>query len=103
MAVALLTLAISGCTYVSSAQGGNTAQTNEAWFTENTGLPGLAFSTRVFYCPPMGSGGAATCTEAEYVENAPAAAGGAAPAPAPAPSPAPAPAPTPAPDEGGGE
>jgi len=112
LAVALIVLAVaSGCTYVNSAQGGNTVQTNEAWFTEYTGLgpQGLIFSTRVYYCPPMCSGGASTCMEAEMIDNAPAAAPGGAGAPPPAggppaggPPPAAPPPPPPA-GEGGGE
>jgi len=90
---AVLALAAGGCTFVASAQGGNTAKTNEAWFVETVGLPGLVFAVHVYYCPPLGSGGAATCQEAEMVENAqPAAGGGATPAPSPTPPPPPAPA-----------
>jgi len=83
-----LVVAATGCTHVRSAQGGNTSMTNEAWFTETTGLgPLLPFSTRVYYCPAPGSGGAATCIEAEMVEEAqPAPPAAAAPAPAPAPA-----------------
>ena len=89
-AVLGLFLATTGCTYVVSAQGGNTSKTNGAWFTEITGLGRfLPFSTRVYYCPPMGTGGASTCMEAEMIEGAqpaaPAAGGAAEPAPEPAP------------------
>lgn len=92
LVAAVLSLALAvGCTHVASAQGGNTAQTNDAWFTEVTALPlgpppGIALSTRVYYCPPA-TGGAATCMEAEMIENASAGSGGgAAAAPAPAPA-----------------
>jgi hypothetical protein len=79
--------------------GGNTGQTNEAWFTEATtlGPNGLPLSTRVYYCAPA-TGGAATCMQADMIEGGAAGApagGGAAPAPAPAPAPMP--------DEGGEE
>ncbi len=87
--VLALALAV-GCTHVVSAKGGNTAMANDAWFTEITALPlgpppGLALSTRVYYCPPT-TGGAATCMEAEMIENASAGSGGAAAAPAAAPA-----------------
>jgi hypothetical protein len=95
-AVASLALAV-GCTHVFTAQGGNTSHTNDAWFSEITTIPlgpppGLILSSRVYYCPPT-SGGAATCQEAEMIENANPGTGGggggeAAPAPAPAPAPA---------------
>mgnify|MGYP003572184700 FL=1 len=91
--VAILALAVAaGCVSVVSAQGGNTAQTNEAWFTEATtlGPRGLPLSTRVYYCAPA-SGGAATCMEAEMIENASAGApeGGAPPAAEPEVAPEP--------------
>lgn len=86
-AVFSLLLAVASCTSVTSAAGGNTARTNDAWFTEITGLGSfIPFSSRVYYCPPT-SGGAATCMEAEMIENAnpgPQSGGTAAPAPAPA-------------------
>ncbi len=89
--VVAVVLGFAGCTYVNSAAGGNTAQTNGTWFTEVTGLgPFLPFSARVYYCPPPGGGGAATCTEAEMVEGgATAPAGGMAAPAAPTPPPAP--------------
>lgn len=69
-AVLGLALAATGCTHVRSAMGGESVMANDAWFTETTGLgPFLPFSSRVYYCPPMGSGGASTCMEAEMIES----------------------------------
>lgn len=69
-AVLGLALTATGCTHVRSAMGGDSAMANDAWFTETTGLgPFLTFSTRVYYCPPMGTGGASTCMEAEMIES----------------------------------
>jgi hypothetical protein len=106
IAVAVLSLAaVAGCSFIGSAQGGNTSMTNEAWFAEHIGLgPMLIFSSHVYYCPPMGSGGASTCMEAEMIENAPAAAAGAPAAPAPPPTAPPPPPPAGGPEGGeGGE
>jgi hypothetical protein len=83
LSAAILALFVAvGCTGVSSALGGNTSMTGDAWFTEVTGMPsmvpgmpGMAFSTRIYYCPAP-SGGPATCVEAEYVEAGGEASGG---------------------------
>ena len=99
-AVLAISFATTGCTFVANGQGGNTAKTNEAWFVETVGLPMLVFAVHVYYCPPMGSGGAATCTEAEMVENAQPAAGGGTTAPTPPPPTTPPPPPA---GGGGGE
>jgi hypothetical protein len=101
--LALAVLAISfaaGCTFVNSGAGGNTAKANDAWFVDNVGLGMLTFAVHVYYCPPMGSGGAAQCTEAEMVENAQPAAGGGTTAPTPPPPTNPPPPPA---GGGGGE
>ena len=100
--LALAVLAVSfaaGCTFVNSGQGGNTAKTNEAWFVESTIVLGIPVAIHVFYCPPMGSGGAATCTEAEMIDNAQPASGGGSPAPTTPPPTTP----PPPPAGGGGE
>lgn len=90
VAVVLALAFAVGCTHVASAKGGNTGMANDAWFTEVTALPmgpppGLALSTRVYYCPPT-TGGAATCMEAEMIENASAGSGGTAATPTAAPA-----------------
>ena len=71
-----LCLSATGCSFVTSAMGENSAQSNGAWWVEGTGLNRfLLFSSKVYYCPPA-SGGAATCMEAEMIESASAGAGG---------------------------
>ncbi len=83
LAAALVALFVAvGCTGVSSAVGPNSSMTGDAWFSEVTGMPsmvpgmpGMAFSTRIYYCPAP-SGGPATCVEAEYVEAGGEATGG---------------------------
>ena len=84
---AVLSLAVAvGCTHVTGASGGNTGMVNDAWFTDVTTIPlpmaPLIISARVYYCPAA-SGGAATCMEAEMIENAnPGSGGGGEAAPA---------------------
>jgi hypothetical protein len=89
-AVLGLALTTTGCTHIRSAAGGNSTMANDAWFTQTTGLgPFLVLSSKVYYCPPMGSGGASTCMEAEMIESGQPAApagGGMSEAPPPAPA-----------------
>lgn len=48
---------LGGCSFVSSAQGGDSGLTGEAWYVR-TGFFG---NTKVFYCPPDST----TCYRAE--------------------------------------
>jgi hypothetical protein len=60
---------LGGCVSVVSSMPVATNMTGEAWFTETTGIPGLPFSTRVYYCPAPTAPGPAKCTEASYVSK----------------------------------
>ena len=68
-ALGLMASFSSGCAAITSAMGGNTGETGEAWYVKTTGLFGLAFSSKVFYCPAPASG-PAQCKEAKLVEQA---------------------------------
>ncbi|MFH1132850.1 MAG: hypothetical protein V1754_16065 [Pseudomonadota bacterium] len=69
VAVFVLVLSASACSFVTSATGGNTGMSNDVWFAEGTGLNQMfVWSSKVYYCPPM-AGGAATCTEAKMLEE----------------------------------
>lgn len=71
IAAAVLSLALAGgCTHVITASGGNSTSSNDNWFTEITGFPlMLIWDARVYYCPAT-TGGAATCIEAEMIDEA---------------------------------
>ncbi|MBP6608779.1 MAG: hypothetical protein KA258_04285 [Deltaproteobacteria bacterium] len=62
-------LSASGCASIGSAMGGNTAMTGEAWYVKTTGMGGLIFSSKVFYCPQPNTAGPAQCKEAKMVEG----------------------------------
>jgi hypothetical protein len=53
---ALGLVASSGCAAITSAQGGNTGETGEAWYVKAKGFNGFIFSAKVFYCPAPASG-----------------------------------------------
>ena len=61
--------ALSGCANIGSAMGGNTGQTGEAWYVKTTGMGGLIFSSKVFYCQQPNTAGPAQCKEAKMVEG----------------------------------
>ncbi len=63
-----LLLPAFGCASVGSAMGGNTAMTGEAWYVKLTGMGGMVFSSKVFYCPQPNTAGPAQCKEAKMVE-----------------------------------
>ena len=64
-----LFMSLSGCANIGSAMGGNTGQTGEAWYVKTTGMGGLIFSSKVFYCPQPNTAGPAQCKEAKMVEG----------------------------------
>lgn len=68
-ALGLLASFSTGCAAITSAQGGNTGETGEAWYVKTTQFYGLALSSKVFYCPAPASG-PAQCKEAKMVEQA---------------------------------
>ena len=43
--------------------------TGEAWYVKTTGMGGLIFSSKVFYCPQPNTAGPAQCKEAKMVEG----------------------------------
>ncbi len=45
--VAVVSLLLPGCSFVTSAQGGNSTMTGEAWYAR-TGFFG---GTKIYYCP----------------------------------------------------
>jgi hypothetical protein len=57
----------SGCLAVTSSQVGATTVTGEAWYVQGKGFFGMMLSSNVFYCPPVTTPGAATCTQAKMV------------------------------------
>lgn len=69
IALGLLAGFASGCATITSAQGGNTGETGEAWYVNSKGFNGLVISSKVFYCPAPASG-PAQCKEAKMVEQA---------------------------------
>ncbi|MBL8635288.1 MAG: hypothetical protein JNM40_18830 [Myxococcales bacterium] len=64
-----LFMSLSGCANIGSAMGGNTAMTGEAWYVKTTGMGGLIFSSKVFYCPQPNTAGPAQCKEAKMIEG----------------------------------
>lgn len=56
----------AGCVMVTSSIPSSTAVTGEAWYTQATGMFGMGWSPKVFYCPAPSSG-PATCKEAKMV------------------------------------
>jgi hypothetical protein len=72
MNAALLTIGVaiglssSGCVMVTSSIPSSTAVTGEAWYTQLTGMFGMGWNPKVFYCPAPSSG-PATCKEAKMV------------------------------------
>ena len=63
-----LVASFSGCAAITSAQGGNTSETGEAWYVKAKGFNGFTISAKVFYCPAPASG-PAQCKEAKMVEQ----------------------------------
>lgn len=55
-------MAVTGCSSISSGQPGMTPATGEAWYTKDTGIGLLIFSSNVYYCPKEGE----KCTKAEW-------------------------------------
>ena len=66
-ALSLFALSSGGCAAVISSNPGSTAATGDAWYTTTVGLPFLAFSTHVYYCPRPAAPGPVVCKEAQYV------------------------------------
>lgn len=62
-AMFLATVLFTGCTNVVSSLPTSTAVNGDAWYTTKK-----MFKSKVYYCPAPSSG-AATCTEAKYVEQ----------------------------------
>ncbi len=57
LALAILLLPfLTGCSFVTSAQGGTDQMTGEAWYVRT----GLFSNARIYYCPPGGT----TCYKA---------------------------------------
>ncbi len=69
ISLALLAAVSGGCAAVTSAMGGNTNETGEAWWVKSTGMGPLIFYSKVFYCPAPANG-PAQCKEAKMVEGA---------------------------------
>lgn len=67
--LAISLLSLNACATVLSSAPTTQSANGDAWYTEVTGFAGLAFSSRVYYCPAPESG-PATCKEAKYVEQA---------------------------------
>jgi len=65
-----LFMSLSGCASIGSAMGGSTSMTGEAWYVKTTGMGGMIFSSKVFYCPQPNTAGPAQCKEAKMVEGA---------------------------------
>jgi hypothetical protein len=59
---------LAGCTAVTSAQGGLTPATGEAWYTKDKYIPfvGLVYDSSVYYCKKDSD----QCQKAEYEEGA---------------------------------
>jgi hypothetical protein len=68
LAVVAAALSTGGCAAVVSANGPNTAMAGDAWYTTGVGLPGMPFTTHIYYCPNPQGPGPVTCKEAKYVE-----------------------------------
>jgi hypothetical protein len=58
--VAAVAVVLPGCSFVTSAQGGDSTTTGEAWYAR-TGF----FGTKIFYCPP----GQYVCYKANFRMN----------------------------------
>ena len=58
---ALVAVAASGCSFVSSATPGMQNATGEAWYVRTHTFLGMPTGTTVYYCPPQGN----VCTEAQ--------------------------------------
>ena len=67
--MALAVMSLSACSAVLSSTPTTPSVNGDAWYTEVTGFFGMAFSSRVYYCPAP-TDGAAVCKEAKYVEQA---------------------------------
>jgi hypothetical protein len=59
---------LAGCTAVTSAQGGLTPATGEAWYTKDKYIPfvGLVYDSSVYYCKKDSD----KCQKAEYEDAA---------------------------------
>lgn len=56
---------LAGCSNVTSAQPGMTPATGEAWYSKDTGIGMLIFSSKIFYCKKDSD----KCQQAEYEEG----------------------------------
>lgn len=57
---------LSGCGTVTSGMPGMTPATGEAWYSKDTALLGLVFSSKIYHCP---SASPDKCKQAEFVEG----------------------------------
>lgn len=58
--------ALSGCANVTSGMPGSTAATGEAWYSKDTGIGGLIFSSKIYWCSKDSPD---KCQKAEFVEG----------------------------------
>ena len=58
-----------GLGFLLSASGCASIGSGEAWYVKTTGMGGLIFSSKVFYCPQPNTAGPAQCKEAKMVEG----------------------------------
>ncbi|MCS6911691.1 MAG: hypothetical protein RMK29_01915 [Myxococcales bacterium] len=66
--VLALSLLAGGCAAVTSAIGGNTSDTGEAWYVKSTTIGPLVVSSKIFYCPAPANG-PAQCREAKLINQ----------------------------------
>jgi hypothetical protein len=57
--------ALSGCSNVTSGMPGMTPATGEAWYSKDTGIGMLIFSSAIYYCKKDSD----KCQKAEYEEG----------------------------------
>lgn len=58
--------ALSGCSNVTSGMPGMTPATGEAWYSKDSGIGMLIFSSKIYYCS---SATPDKCVQAEMVEG----------------------------------
>jgi hypothetical protein len=58
--------ALSGCASVTSGMPASTAVTGEAWYSKDTGIGGLIFSSKIYWCSKDTPD---KCKQAEFVEG----------------------------------
>ncbi|MEZ4300877.1 MAG: hypothetical protein R3B70_38440 [Polyangiaceae bacterium] len=58
--------ALSGCSNVTSGMPGMTPATGEAWYSKDSGIGMLIFSSKIYYCSKDNPG---KCQQAEFVEG----------------------------------